>query len=296
MRSEDVKIGMPVKRPRDGDWYKKSLQPGEIGIVVEVNDGEYRNVELDLYPGHYSNSGELEPAYALEVGCKVRVVDYADFMDGKEGRLHSFSAKPIVRIDGTQYPIKSENLIVIEPAPHKYETESAPGSDVAMFSKEDIEKCMKDIENQEMDIYGKSALKINNPAKNDIICGIDFASPQMCRCSIISHDEFNKIYTEEWKMIEIGNESMRKLAEKVKDELVGYDPRSNTVFLKMAGEVKALKREIVMTLTDADIEKLLKTKGLDATLGDYEIKDFVESIVITTVKFEPVQKELNEAV
>lgn len=66
----------------------------------------------------------FEPAYKLEVGCKVRVVDTGNVnYDGLEGKVTGCTTNVGVLSSGiTQYQFGKDNIIVLEPAPEMVET------------------------------------------------------------------------------------------------------------------------------------------------------------------------------
>lgn len=326
MRFEDVKVGMLVRRIDES--HHSTLKVGDVGVVTGIC-GEQIYIDNNTQPDNYHLPCFLEPAYKLEVGCKVKIVDYADFLNGKEGILHSFSAKPIVKIDGMQYPLKASNLIVIEPAPEPtpkfkigdkvrvidYDCHEGIGTIHSL--RDGSDKFGVGFAGEFADVIPRSRLEhvdaepashktdFQAYAKQREDVGALFSYENIEKCMVLNHASKHStkslgtpIKSYDWanirkevnKMPEEDRQIVSKLAEKMKDELVGFDTKSNTVFLKKAGEVSVLKRDITVEMTDADIEKLLKSKGLDATLGEYEIERFSGANTVRIVKFKPVEK------
>jgi hypothetical protein len=106
-------------------------------------------------------------------------------------------------------------------------------------------------------------------------------------------------------MENISMDKVKKLAEEMKDEYVGYDKNRNvgkyttyTIFLKKAGECRIERRDVTMTLTDDDIKSLLKQKGMTKALGNFEVETYSETCTVGIVKIIPLEKDntVNEAV
>ncbi|MHA1136533.1 MAG: hypothetical protein ACTSSE_08605 [Candidatus Thorarchaeota archaeon] len=159
---------------------------------------------------------------------------------------------------------------------NKFQTWSKQMDDVArMFSYEDIEKCMADIEQSDLDKYGKWALDYFKSSYSismlgEPIVGFDWAIGG------------NKM--------EIDHKEARELAKKTDDEFVGFDTKTGTVMMKNAGEVMIRERDISIMLTDDDIDRLMHSKGLKESLGKFQIGRYSDNLTVKISYIEPVNE------
>jgi len=259
-------VGQPVRVTTNAP---NSLCHGNINIITEIG-GDYYVVETkNGYCNKSTDYKHIEPAYALEVGCKVRVVDYTGMderFNGMEGCIVRLENPVVVKVyeDNSERYFDAENLIVIEPAPEKS----------IGIAKEDIEE--GDMLFVDSDGNWAVAGKRNDNTDR---------YRKMIETSISMFATGLKTYGGN----EMKKENYEKLAKKMNDEYVGNG--FDSIFLKKAGECSVEVRDVTITLTPSDIEAILKEKGISKALGTFEMDELYQDITVKVVKFTPIESK-----
>ena len=239
-----------------------------IGTVYTVGTVNNCSLTIKEWCDSSYTASQFEPAYSLEVGCKVRVVDGTSSYNSLVGTVSKMVGSICVHVidnDDTTYQFEKKYLIVLEPAPKK--------------------------------VKPKGLVYTHMFAENPIY-GIDWGS------SMFSQTDIDKCIG--GNIMENNEKKYKELAERMQDEYVGFDTtktlarQNGTVFLKKAGECTIERRDVTMTLTVDDIETLLKQKGITKALGVHEIEAYSGTYTVGIINFVPIKKdkftEANEAV
>jgi len=323
MKLEDVKIGMPVlvgEVPEDGYNITKRTMMRNVYTVLVVSTGFRGWVDLDTgdLDNHFFRSEWFEPAYSLEVGCKVRVVD-CEFpsYDGLEGIVELIDGYIVISTsECNTYKFLPRHLIVIEPAQKKVKKDRfLIFHDIPIaekFKKGDKVICVNDVDCFAKLVKGR--IYTIGFAKYDYsivgVEGIDYhfnakrfhlavkeslpTPPSTHQIHLSIPYQFDDCtitrYTEEHNM-EDNKEIYEKLAKQMNDEFVatGHATISGpTVFFKKAGETIVESRTLVVPITKEDRMTLLKAKRITDALGEgITIPNEVDMVI--TAKFYSVK-------
>ena len=297
-------VGQPVRVIENG-WGFGVDEIGQVFVISQILDSDDRGESIivsgrntEQRNSSSSRIKSVEPAYSLEVGCKVRVIDPLRLRPFEGVITHILSNSAYVSFpDGEHTLWGNYNLIVLEPAPKNYNT---------IFTATAEIKAGSPLSFSGNDVYsdGRKVGEIIRESMGKYNIGIDWGSLIQKYESKGAYVKITYPSMEESKM-ENNDKKYKELAERMKDEYVGFGKtdntgRSNTVFLKKAGECSIERRDVTMTLTVDDIETLLKQKGITKALGVHEIDAYSGTYTVGIIKFVPIKKdkftEANEAV
>ena len=223
------------------------VEVGTIYTITDIAPDGY--LHLEEKPSYWLSS-QFEPAYELEAGCKVRVVDEGSPYDGKEG-IVSCIYMGMVFFD-RDYFYNPEQLIVLKPAPKKDE------ADILGMLRAGIFGSGIDYSKYTYTPGDSKDVKITTYGGNEME----------------SKENYEKL--------------AKKMKDRFVG--IGNHEGDNTIFLEKAGECHLESRNIMLSITPEDIETMMKAKGLTKSLGTFEVVSQPSTFNVGIIKFIPLSK------
>ena len=251
---------------------------GDVNIIRGINDEhEGHSLSFVAFPDNRSwMSQHFEPAYKLEVGCKVQVVNYNDSWNGTEGVVISEQSDTPDRwevknnMGGIIY-FYSPHLIVLEPAPKNQTMKEFQKETQELFEK--VEGVFHvGLLRKSMERYKKHVEETTGNILDD--------EGWATFGKVTINKGGNRMKTEE----------IKDIAKQLGDEYTGYEPDTGIITLKEMGKVTAEKTKVIIQMNDEDWIELLKKKGITKGISTFALTYTSPELTVEIATIEKVKK------